>query len=662
MMLTNRQTPAPTSSFLNIFRPVFVIFSLYLLSDIFFRWDGFRHYASFTEFIPPVALITILWSVIAAIVSFFIWVFFKGVDKFSFYTKGRVNALHLKTLISIIILLGVAGIRIKHLTYNIGITYQVKAVLISAILLLALLITWLLRNSIGKWVTVMQNNITPLVWLFGVFFILSFPVIIYTCLTPTEKNSVHETIAAAGKKSLPNIILVTYDAMTTEDMSVYGYQRDTTPFIKEWAKDASVFTRAYSASTTTSTTTATLMTGKRLWSHLRFTQIHGGELYRSGIENLAHELKKSGLFTMSVATNGNASVKLMGVADSFDHNVAWSELSELNTVEEYLEKALYNLFGDKFRLYEWLVMEDFPLHGILSSIPLGDTEVPFPTKKTIAKFMESIDNYSSEPFFAWIHFHPPHAPYTPPEPFKRRFNSSSELIKRKAQEKLMVGGTLNKMKDLKKKRELLRVLRDRYDENMLYCDKTFENLIGELKERKKLSDSIIILSSDHGESFEHDYYGHGGTLYEASTHIPLIIRNYREPQGRVIDSLVGQEDIAATILGFAGLEVPSWMDGRSLVQLTKGKEPPPRPVFSMNLQHNTTGELISDGAFAIWDGDHKLIRNEGGSQMFDLKLDPGELNNIIDLKPTVAARFQEILEKRLSEANAKIAAQKAAMR
>ncbi len=461
--------------------------------------------------------------------------------------------------------------------------------------------------------------------------------------------------------SLPNIILVTFDAMTTLDMSAYGYQKNTTPFIKKWAKDASLFTRAYSASTTTSTTTATLMTGKRLWTHLRFTQIHGGKLPRSNIENLASELNKSGLYTISVATNGNASVTWMGIADSFDYHVPWAELFAPTTVAEYVEKSLYNLFGEKFRLHEWLVMEDFALHKILSSIPLSESERFFPTETTIARFMKAIDNKAQEPFFAWIHFHPPHAPYTPPESFKRVYDKSSDLIERKDQEKLMLGGTLNKMDDLPTKRKLIKTLRDRYDENMLYSDKSFENLIGELKKSGKLENSVIILSSDHGESFDHDYYGHGGNLYESSTHIPLIIRDYTEPKGQVIETLVGQEDIAATILGLAGLPVLSWMDGRSLVPLMKGKELPPRPVFSMNLQHNPTGVAITDGAFAIWEGDYKLILSrDSGSQLFNLKLDPGELNNLIDLNPKVATHLQNILDSHLREANEKIEIQKTA--
>ena len=235
--------------------------------------------------------------------------------------------------------------------------------------------------------------------------------------------------------------------MTTLDMSAYGYYRDTTPFIKKWSKDASLFTRAYSASTTTSTTTVSLMTGKRLWTHLRFTKIHAGKIRRSSIENIAYELKKAGYYIIAIATNSNASVISMGISESIDYITPWTELITPTDVSAYIRILLYNLFGEKIRLYEWLVMEDFALHRILSAIPLSRTEMYYPTEITIARFLKIINNEPHEPFFAWIHFHPPHTPYTPPPPFRGTYNSSSEMSKKREQEHMDIGNTLNKMED-----------------------------------------------------------------------------------------------------------------------------------------------------------------------------------------------------------------------
>ena len=60
-------------SYRQVFRLIFVIFSLYLMGDAFFRWDGFSYYATFREFLPAVALITILWSIVAVFAALVIW-------------------------------------------------------------------------------------------------------------------------------------------------------------------------------------------------------------------------------------------------------------------------------------------------------------------------------------------------------------------------------------------------------------------------------------------------------------------------------------------------------------------------------------------------------------------------------------------------------------
>jgi len=325
-------------------------------------------------------------------------------------------------------------------------------------------------------------------------------------------------------------------------------------------------------------------------------------------------------------------------------------------VSEYIKKWLYNIFGEKIRLYEWLVMEDFALYKILTAIPLSESERPFPTEMTIARFLKAIDNTAQDPFFAWIHFHPPHTPYTPPKPFKKMFNNSSIMIEKRDQLRMDVGDTLNKFEDLAEKRKLLKILRDRYNENMLYCDRTFEDLIDQLEKRGMLKNTTIILSSDHGESFEHDYWGHGAKLYEADTHIPLIIKEQNQTKEQIFDILVGQEDIAATILGIADIPIPSWMEGRSLVPLLHGEELSPRPVFSMNLIRNTKGQMIDKGEIAIWDGDYKLILriDDNSSLLFNVKHDPGELHDLSYIEPKVKEYLQNLILDSLRKANKKI--------
>jgi len=181
-------------------------------------------------------------------------------------------------------------------------------------------------------------------------------------------------------------------------------------------------------------------------------------------------------------------------------------------------------------------------------------------------------------------------------------------------------------------------------------------LISQLKKRRKLNNSIIILSSDHGESFAHDYWGHGGSLNEPSTRIPLIIKNHNQIQGKIIDSLVGQEDISPTILELANIQVPLWMEGRSLVPLMRDISIPSKPIFSMNLFSNPKGYKIIKGTFAVWKGNYKLIHylEENKSLLFNLRNDPDELDNLFDKEPEISQRLLSLIHENLDEANENI--------
>ncbi len=199
------------------------------------------------------------------------------------------------------------------------------------------------------------------------------------------------------------------------------------------------------------------------------------------------------------------------------------------------------------------------------------------------------------------------------------------------------------------------ILRARYDEFIRYCDKQFEDFIAQLASRNKLKKTVIILSSDHGESFEHNYLRHAGPhLFEQLTHIPFIIKGPDQTEGRVINDLTEQIDIPATILDLANIPAPSWMEGRSLVPLMQGKSLPLRPVFSMNFEKNPSlGHEITRGTVAVWEGDYKLIHylENNESLLFNLTHDPDEVNNLFDKESEIGQRLLGLIQDNLKNAN-----------
>jgi len=88
----------------------------------------------------------------------------------------------------------------------------------------------------------------------------------------------------------------------------------------------------------------------------------------------------------------------------------------------------------------------------------------------------------------------------------------------------------------------------------------------------------------------------------------------------------------------------------------RGEELPRRPAFSMDFQHNESGEQLTTGAIAVWEGNFKLIYNvsSGNSMLFNLKDDPDELHNIYDKEPGVGKSLLTLIQENLNKANEQI--------
>jgi len=657
------------TAYWKVFRLIFVLFSLYLMGDAFYRWDGFRYYASFSEFIPSVALVTVLWSILALFTAIIVWVPLRGFEWFCLSIGWKIKMDHLLLFIFTFAMLGALSWIGKRFiwpnmqTYNIPFT--VKLIVFVSVTLSAIFLTWLLRNKTERLISILQDRITPLVWLFGILAVLSLFLVTYHTFGKRIDNVVSQMISkpsvAEGKRR-PNIILVTFDALTSRDMSVYGYNRPTTPFITKWAQTASLFTKAEAEGNITTPTTASLMTGKRLWTHQTYQIAGSSKPVKGDVENLALLMKDNNYYTMAFVANRLASVKTLGIAKSFVVAPSETEFRVATSLFGAIDVLLYRLFSDKIRLYDWIVKWDFITGKLVRAVSEGFSETEVPPEKAFNSFLRAIDDSLPEPFFTWVHLFPPHDPYLPPEPYMGMFDSSSMLRTYKSQENAVLKASKYRQSRYQQfppeVQPTVNILRARYDEFIRYCDKQFEEFISQLAIRNKLKNTVIILSADHGESFEHNYLKHGFSyLYEQVTHIPLIIKEPDQAKGRIINDIVEQIDIPPTILELAGIPVPAWMEGRSLVPLIRGEKLPSRPAFSLALEGQASrGHQITKGTIAVWEGDYKLIYylKKKESLLFNLKQDPDELENLFDKETKAGNRLLTLIQDNLMKANERI--------
>ncbi|GBD97517.1 MAG TPA: hypothetical protein ENG83_11820 [Nitrospirae bacterium] len=655
-------------SFSQLFRLVFVVFSLYLMGDAFYRWDGFSYYAPFSEFLPAVALTSILWSIVAVFVTVPVWVSFRILIRA--FRIFELKFEHLLLYIGVFVLLGIlAWIGKKNLWPYVQTTLQVKLMVFVFAAVLAALPAWLFRNRAEKITGIIRERITPVVWLFGLFVLFSVPLVAYRLWSmQTDKSGpLVKNESSVTDKDRPNIILVTFDALAARDMSAYGYGKETTPFINRWSENATVFTMAEAGSNFTTPAVAGLMTGKRVWTHQTY-QIEGATPIRSKVESLPAVLKNNGYFNIALVVNPFASVKVLGMSGSFDIAPPATEFCTSASLFGWkfgiVDVMLYRAFGDKIRMHNWILKNDFIFSKVLNLVSRNISQTTVPPDKAFNKFIEIIDGNLPKPFFAWIHIFPPHDPYLPPEPYKGEFNPSLELRSYKSQEKLIEESYKYLFQYQPFPEEMqtaVNLMRDYYDEFITYIDNKFEDFIEELNKRK-VENTVIILSADHGESFEHGYLTHGGPfLYEQVTNIPLIIKKPGQRKGQTVDTLVEQIDIPATVLDLADIPVPLWMEGRSLVPLIDGGRLTQQPAFSMNFEENRSrGHQIESGSIAVWDGDYKLIHylENKGSLLFNLKQDSEEQDNLINKEPEVGKHLLDLIQDNLKNANERIRKEK----
>ena len=644
----SKQVGKTTVSLWQCFRLLFVILFLYLLQDVLFRYDGIIYYSTFSDFLPSIALISIFWSIAAVFMAIIVWLLLRVVEWISQRLAWRINADNLLLFTSIFISFAIIIWLSKKAIFGGGSLFLVKLLVLLTAVIFSTFLTWKLRGKLE----IVQERLTPLVWLFAIIVIISIPLVSYSVWIKggSKLISQESTKSSLVHQNKPNIILITFDALTARDMSLYGYHRPTTPFISEWSKNATVFTKAEAQSNYTYPTTLSLMTGQRPWTHMQYNPNGRNTLTPN---NLARVLKKNNYYNMIFTQNPLASAKRLGIEEDFDINFA-TGWNKSGSVLGGIDDLLYIYFNDSILMSDWIIKPDF-LFGMLIAKASPDNFVTqYSIRKVFNNILSNLSDNPKKPFFVWTHLNPPHDPYLPPEPYIGLFDSSSRLRTQKSQYEFTRPDENAQI--VKADQETITVLRARYNEFIRYCDEEFKYFIAQLEKRDILKDTVIILSSDHGESFEHGMFSHGGGLYEEMTHIPLVIREPNQTKGRIVNNRVEQVDISATILDLANISVPLWMEGRSLKPSLHGKVLSPNPAFSMSLSRNRQFEEISHGLIAVWDGDYKLIYdfNSKKSLFFDLAQDPSELNDLYEKKPEAAEQLMSLIKGNLIKANKRI--------
>jgi arylsulfatase A-like enzyme len=260
--------------------------------------------------------------------------------------------------------------------------------------------------------------------------------------------------------------------------------------------------------------------------------------------------------------------------------------------------------------------------------------------KQVYTWLEQYDP-ETEPFFLYVHYMDPHNYYKPPKEFNifgdRPYDSEDDRVNNilnNLAEKVGVAGiTVDVLKQHGLSLESIKRLSDLYDGEVHAADHYIGELFKRLKARGLYDNTIIIVTSDHGECFlEHGNVKHGGSLYRELINVPLIIRIPGKNKKRVVKDLVEQIDILPTILDILKIQTPPGLSGQSFLGIIKGK---PGTVDRKGMAQ-MPGKKIFAVRYQSW----KLIFTPEGLELYNVAKDPKETKNLKDVNSSMVKELQ----------------------
>lgn len=353
----------------------------------------------------------------------------------------------------------------------------------------------------------------------GFFFFLLFAIIVIS----TSYIFITLRLPIKNLQRLPqidcppncNVILISVDTLRADHLGIYGYEKQTSPNIDQFAKDAMVFENAFAQSSWTLPSYTSMLTG--FYPQELDVEVISDRLPQD--KSTIAEILKNAEYKTAAFTSGAFVNEDHGFSrgfDQFEESPDWQDASYLT-----------------------------------------DQAMSFLSKN------------QQEKFFLFLHYFHVHDPYNPSEDNAQKFDPEyigniksfniSEIVK------------LN-TKTMRLSQEDLQYIKALYDAEIFELDNQLARVFQFLKDQHLDEDTIIIINSDHGEEFgERGIWGmHAYSLYDELLHIPLIIK-VPSIQGKRVDSLVENRDIPKTLIELLELEDQVSLPGQNLIKIASGE-------------------------------------------------------------------------------------------
>lgn len=466
-----------------------------------------------------------------------------GLGSLLLHGKARITVLKVSSIVPAVELASMVLLLVDNFTYTVfkfgivnstGVVRAVYAIVFLFLVFLcfklfSLLLTLKVRHAPAKLIALG-------VILLAVIFVI-----------PSHPHS--DTVTAQSDlQKLPNIILIGSDCVNADHMSVYGYKRETTPYLEELAAESLVVENQFTNAGNTAGSVISMLTG-RYPSDTRVLyppdMLTGSDAY----EHLPGILKSLGYYNVQMSVPHYADAYTLGMLKGFDEvngelatgntylrlidsGFSTEDASFLSSVIDRIADRLLHIFFVKQMENPYdLVMED---------------NSGLPDEEKISTIFSLLDDQSDQPIFVHAHLLGTHGPYYYPK--TQVFSAGEEQ-----DEKWMI---------------------DYYDDSILDFDRMVHELFTGLEERGQLENTVVIIYSDHGRGFL------------VKSRLPMII-HFPDAEFQNIKINNAQNlDIAPTILDYLGVAQPSWMSGSSLID----SDYKPEPVISYGISHATDSD------------------------------------------------------------------------
>lgn len=422
--------------------------------------------------------------------------------------------------------------------------------------------------------------------------------------------------AQADPATASHVVLLSIDTLRADHLGCYGNPIVKTPSLDALARESVLFENTISAIPLTNPSHTTMLTGVYPGEH----RVEGNapEPIQGGHPTLPRLLAARGFETagfVSSAVLDQRISRLHRRFQTYDDN-----LGPLPDMPELMFRTpLFQAASDEFRT-----------RTLLRDRRRGD--------ETVSAVIDWLARNAHRRFFLFVHLYDPHGPYAPPPPYDRMYDPTYNGKVLDVYDK-----TIAQRSALLADPRAVRHMKAAYSGEVTYADSQVGRLVGALRREGILDDTLLIVTSDHGESLgEHGYYfDHSLDLHDPSLKVPLLMRLPSERDGGTrVSAITSLVDITPTVLDVTGTQTHAHFDGVSLLgYLHGGGHAKERYVYSI-LFSGVSGRArmlsvrsLREKYIHVSRHLEVLIEVPGHDELYSLLADPGELHNLADRDP-----------------------------